>query len=55
MPRDDLSFLDQLEDWLEQQVPTNLHELPYRMLETMERISTELCQSCPIPQSRTSG
>lgn len=40
---DDLSLLDQLEEWLEAQVPTNLHDLPYRMLETMERVSNELC------------
>jgi hypothetical protein len=44
---DDLSFLDQLEEWLEAQVPANLHELPYRMLETMERVSNELCERYP--------
>jgi hypothetical protein len=42
---DDTSLIDQLEAWLESQVPTNLHDLPYRMLETMERVSNELCQS----------
>lgn len=36
------TLLDQLEEWLEAQVPTNLHELPYKMLETMERVTTEL-------------
>jgi hypothetical protein len=46
---DDLSFLDQLEEWLEAQVPANLHELPYRMLETMERVSNELCERHPAP------
>jgi hypothetical protein len=42
---DDLSLLDQLEEWLEAQVPSNLQDLPYRMLETMERVSNELCMS----------
>lgn len=42
---DDLSYLDQLEEWLESQVPSNLNELPMRMLETMERVSNEICQS----------
>ena len=37
------TILDQLEEWLEAQVPTNLHDLPYKMLETMERVTTELC------------
>ena len=37
------NLLDQLEEWLEAQVPTNLHDLPYKMLETMERVTTELC------------
>jgi hypothetical protein len=37
------TLLDQLEEWLEAQVPTNLHDLPYKMLETMERVTTELC------------
>ena len=46
---DDLSLLDQLEEWLEAQVPTNLHDLPYRMLETMERVSNELCMSMHTP------
>ena len=41
---DDLSFLDQLEEWLEAQVPQNFHEFPLRMLETMERMSNELCE-----------
>jgi hypothetical protein len=45
---DDLSFLDQLEEWIEAQVPPNLHDLPYRMLETMERVSNEICK----PKSR---
>lgn len=40
----ELSFLDQLEEWLEDQVPTNLHDLPYKMLETMERVSNEICE-----------
>ena len=44
MMPDDLSLLDQLEEWLESQVPTNLHDLPYRILETMERVSNELCE-----------
>lgn len=41
---DDLSLLDQLEEWLEAQVPTNLHELPMRMLDRMERMSNEICE-----------
>lgn len=44
---DDLSLLDQLEEWLEAQVPNDLQGLPYRMLETMERVSNELCPSFP--------
>ena len=39
---DDLSLLDQLEEWLESQVPHNIHDFPLRMLETMERMSNEL-------------
>nr|ODN97704.1 hypothetical protein L204_03127 [Cryptococcus depauperatus CBS 7855] len=39
---DDLSFLDQLEDWLEAQVPQNLHDLPYKVLDTMEKMTNEL-------------
>ena len=45
---DDLSILDQLEDWLEAQVPPNLHnlhDLPFKMLETMERVTNEICES----------
>lgn len=47
------TLLDQLEEWLEAQVPTNLHELPYKMLETMERVTTELC-TCPDPEISSS-
>ncbi|ORY32526.1 hypothetical protein BCR39DRAFT_375726 [Naematelia encephala] len=42
---DDLNLLDQLEEWLEAQVPSNLQDLPYRMLETMERVSNELFET----------
>ncbi|WRT66264.1 uncharacterized protein IL334_003217 [Kwoniella shivajii] len=45
---DDLSFLDQLEEWLENQVPNNLHELPYKMLETVENITNELFETLNI-------
>ncbi|KAL7419098.1 hypothetical protein Q5752_005934 [Cryptotrichosporon argae] len=45
MGRDDLSYLDALEEWLEAQVPTNLHDLPFKMLETVERVSAELFES----------
>lgn len=41
---DDLSLLDQLEEWLEAQVPTNLHDLPFRIMDTMERVSNEICE-----------
>ena len=42
---DDLSILDQLEEWLEAQVPPDLHDLPSKMLETMERVTNEICAS----------
>lgn len=48
---DDISLLEQLEEWLESQVPSNLHELPFRMLETMERVSNELCECLSIAAS----
>lgn len=44
------ALLDQLEEWIEAQVPQNLSELPHKMLETAERISNELSESwsrCP--------
>lgn len=44
---EDTSLIEQLERWLEAQVPTNLQDLPYRMLETMERVSNELCRYTP--------
>ena len=44
MMPDDLSLLDRLEEWLEAQVPRNLNDLPHRMLETMERMSNEICE-----------
>jgi hypothetical protein len=46
---EDTSLIEQLERWLEAQVPTNLQDLPYRMLETMERVSNELCRCHPHP------
>lgn len=49
MMPDDLNFLDQLEEWLEAQVPRDLHGLPYRMLETMERMSNEICALATFP------
>jgi hypothetical protein len=39
------TLLDQLEEWLQAQVPSDLQDLPFRMLETMERVSNELCMS----------
>ncbi|KAK6910212.1 hypothetical protein I203_104244 [Kwoniella mangroviensis CBS 8507] len=45
---DDLSFLDQLEEWLDNQVPNNLHDLPYKMLETMEKVTNELFETLNI-------
>ncbi|KAK4689071.1 hypothetical protein P7C73_g1033, partial [Tremellales sp. Uapishka_1] len=45
---DDSTLLAQLEEWLEAQVPTNLHDLPYRMLETMERVSNELFETLNV-------
>ncbi|WVF71590.1 hypothetical protein IAT40_006398 [Kwoniella sp. CBS 6097] len=45
---DDLSFLDQLEEWIESQVPNNLHDLPYKMLETMEKVTNELFETLNI-------
>lgn len=35
-------LLDQLEEWVEAQVPDNLSELPHKMLETAERISNDV-------------
>ncbi|WVQ72609.1 hypothetical protein IAR50_002167 [Cryptococcus sp. DSM 104548] len=46
--RDDLSFLDQLEDWLETQVPNNLHDLPHKMYDTVEKMTGELLDSLNI-------
>lgn len=41
----DLSaLLDQLEEWIEVQVPQNLSELPGKMLETAERMTSELSE-----------
>ena len=48
---DDLSLLDQLEEWLESQVPHNIHDFPLRMLETMERMSNELSAYRVVPTS----
>ncbi|KAK8864307.1 hypothetical protein IAR55_001554 [Kwoniella newhampshirensis] len=45
---DDLSFLDHIEEWLEAQVPQNLHDLPYKMLETMEKMTNELFETLNI-------
>lgn len=45
MRPEDLSLLDQLEEWIESQIPRDLHDLPYRMLDTMERVSNEICMS----------
>lgn len=42
---DESSLLDQLEEWLEQQVARNLYDLSSRAIETMERMSNELCRS----------
>jgi hypothetical protein len=44
---EDTSLIEQLERWLETQLPTNLQDLPYRMLETMERVSNEICKFHP--------
>ena len=44
---DDLSILDLLEEWLEAQVPPDLHDLPFKMLETMERVTNEICELLP--------
>jgi len=44
MPIDLGALLDQLEEWLEAQVPPNLHELPGKMLETVERVSNEISE-----------
>lgn len=41
----DLTLLEQLEQWFDAQVPDNLHDLPFKMLESVERISNELCES----------
>lgn len=42
MPIDLGALLDQLEEWVESQVPHNLSELPHKMLETAERISNDI-------------
>lgn len=44
MPVDLHQMLDQLEEWLEAQVPSNIHELPGKMLETVERVSNEISE-----------
>lgn len=41
---DEVSLLDQLEEWLEAQIPNNLHELPVKLFESLERISNEICE-----------
>ncbi|KAL1413539.1 hypothetical protein Q8F55_001313 [Vanrija albida] len=38
-------LLDELEKWLEEQVPKDLSELPTKMLETVERVSNDLIAS----------
>ncbi|GMK59570.1 hypothetical protein CspeluHIS016_0801760 [Cutaneotrichosporon spelunceum] len=38
-------LLDQLEEWIESQVPQNISELPSKMLETAERMTNELMDS----------
>ncbi|WVR07147.1 hypothetical protein IAU60_004188 [Kwoniella sp. DSM 27419] len=45
---DDLSFLDQLEEWIEAQVPNNLHDLPFKMLETVEKVTNEIFETLNI-------
>lgn len=45
MPIDLSAMLDQLEEWIESQVPPNLHDLPGKVLETVERVSNELSES----------
>lgn len=42
--RDESTLLDHLEEWLTAQVPKDLHDLPLRMIETMERVSNELSE-----------
>lgn len=44
---EDLSFLDQLEDWLEAQIPNNLHDLPSKMFDTVEKLTNDLCEALP--------
>ncbi|ODO08799.1 hypothetical protein L198_00532 [Cryptococcus wingfieldii CBS 7118] len=44
----DLSFLDQLEDWLEAQIPNNIHHLPHKMYDTVEKMTGELLDSLNI-------
>lgn len=41
---EDLSFLDQLEDWLEAQIPNNLHDLPSKMFDTVEKLTNDICE-----------
>lgn len=45
---EDLSFLDQLEDWLEAQIPNNLHDLPSKMFDTVEKLTNDLCEPIRI-------
>lgn len=45
MPIDLSAMLDQLEEWIESQVPPNLHDLPGKVLETVERVGNELSES----------
>lgn len=44
MPIDLGALLDQLEGWLQEQVPSNIQELPAKMLETVERVSNEISE-----------
>ncbi|AAW40726.1 hypothetical protein CNBA1720 [Cryptococcus deneoformans B-3501A] len=45
---EDLSFLDQLEDWLEAQIPNNLHDLPSKMFDTVEKLTNDLFETLNV-------
>ncbi|WVQ80634.1 hypothetical protein IAT38_002739 [Cryptococcus sp. DSM 104549] len=45
---DDLTFLDQLEEWLEAQIPHNLHDIPHKVFDTMEKMTNDLFDTLNI-------
>lgn len=41
---EDLTLLDELEHWIECQIPRNLGDLPRQLFDTVERVTQEICK-----------